>query len=135
MATLSEHDRDQAVRDLTRHCGDGRLTLDELEERITAAYAATSNDDLRALLHDLPTLPDVAAPTPTSEPARPASERPSAPAPPAPVPEIHRSREAEKALGTLFTIGGFVLLFNGMFWLALICWFVLPGLVLRSRRG
>ena len=42
MATLSEHDRDQAVRDLTRHCGDGRLTLDELEERIGEVYTATS---------------------------------------------------------------------------------------------
>lgn len=56
-------------------------------------------------------------------------------------PEARRTRapreksDGEKALGALFCIGGFVLLFNGMFWLALICWFVLPRLILHNRRG
>ena len=50
----SDADRDRVVRDLTRHCGDGRLTLDELEERIAEAYAAVTVADLDHALRDLP---------------------------------------------------------------------------------
>jgi hypothetical protein len=128
---------DDVVRELTRHCGDGRLTLDELEERIQEAYAATSEAELQHALRELPR----ATPPPA----------PAAPIPPAPAADVidltdtsprvqhlgHMTKpeqpEWEKAVGTLFAIGGFVLLFNGMFWLALICWFVLPGLVLKHR--
>jgi hypothetical protein len=135
---VGDAERDRVVRELTRHCGDGRLTLDELEDRVAQAYEATTIDDLALLLHDLPTSPDVlrgpepAAPPPVRPPAPP-----SAPSrqPTARTREIERDREREKALGALFTIGGFVLLFNGLFWLALICWFVLPGLLIHGRRG
>lgn len=130
---------DDVIRELTKHCGDGRLTLDELEDRITEAYAATTDDELRHVLRELPV-------TPKATP-RPVADRPAAPSlPPLPsMPEvalprrgevnvnIHRDREWEKSVGTLFTLGGFVLLFNGMFWLAMLCWFVLPGLVLRNK--
>lgn len=59
---ISEPERDRTVKALTRHCGDGRITLEELETRIEAAYAASSNDELRELLRDLPatTTPAVA---------------------------------------------------------------------------
>ena len=53
-AQVSDDEREQAVRDLTRHCGDGRLTLDELEERVAEAYAATTRAELDHALRQLP---------------------------------------------------------------------------------
>jgi hypothetical protein len=51
---LSEAEREQAIRDLTRHCGDGRLTLDELEERVAEVYAATTTAEIEHALRFLP---------------------------------------------------------------------------------
>ena len=121
-------ERDEVIRALTRHCGDGRLTLDELEERITEAYAATTNAELRHVLRDLP----VEAHEPvTPIVAEPVTSRQALP----PLPPAARveAPEWEKPVGALFVIGGFVLLFNGMFILAMICWFVLPGMVLTNK--
>ena len=50
----SDADRERVVRDLTKHCGDGRLTLDELEERIAEAYAAATVADLDHAIRELP---------------------------------------------------------------------------------
>lgn len=70
---LSEAERERVIRDLTRHCGDGRLTLDELEERVAEVYAATSTAEIKHALRQLPAMP-VAKPTVTSQPApRPTS--------------------------------------------------------------
>ena len=63
---VSDSQREQVVRDLTRHCGDGRLTLDELEERVAEAYAATTAEDLRRALRELPR-----SPSPMVQPAGP----------------------------------------------------------------
>lgn len=63
---VSDSQREQVVRDLTRHCGDGRLTLDELEERVAEAYAATTAEDLRRALRELPR-----SPSPIVQPAGP----------------------------------------------------------------
>lgn len=52
--SVSESERDRTVKTLTRHCGDGRLTLEELEERIERAYAAATAAELAELLRDLP---------------------------------------------------------------------------------
>ena len=123
-------ERDEVIRALTRHCGDGRLTLDELEERITEAYAAATDGELRHVLRELPADQPAATPPPP-EPDR--VERSMALPPLPPVPAPHDLPQWEKSVGTLFCIGGFVLLFNGMFWLAMLCWFVLPGLVLKHR--
>ena len=126
-------ERDEVIRALTRHCGDGRLTLDELEDRITEAYAATTDEELRHVLRDLPVdapearTPAAAEPIVRSTPLPPLPPRPDAAALEAP--------EWEKPLGALFVIGGFVLLFNGMFILAMLCWFVLPGIVLKKKHG
>lgn len=59
----TDADRERAVRDLTRHCGDGRLTLDELEERVAEAYAAETTTELEHALRDLPKSPTT-SPTP-----------------------------------------------------------------------
>jgi hypothetical protein len=50
----SDAERDQVVRDLTKHCGDGRLTLDELEQRVAEVYAAGTKDELRHAVRELP---------------------------------------------------------------------------------
>jgi hypothetical protein len=50
----SDSERDQVVAQLQRHFTDGRLTQDELEERVGAALAARTRDQLRALTADLP---------------------------------------------------------------------------------
>ena len=50
----SDGERDQVVALLQRDFADGRLTQAELEERVGAALAARTRDQLRALTADLP---------------------------------------------------------------------------------
>jgi hypothetical protein len=50
----SDADRDRAVASLGRHAEAGRLTADELEERVERAYAARTVAELDALQGDLP---------------------------------------------------------------------------------
>jgi hypothetical protein len=50
----SDGERDQVVAQLQRHFADGRLTHAELEERVGAALAAQTRDQLHALTADLP---------------------------------------------------------------------------------
>lgn len=57
----SDFERDRVIEALGRHTADGRLTLEEFEERVDEALAATSRADLEPVLRDLPELaPDVA---------------------------------------------------------------------------
>jgi Domain of unknown function (DUF1707) len=51
---VSDAEREEAVTRLRAAAGDGRLTVDELDERTTAAYAAVTRGDLARLLDDLP---------------------------------------------------------------------------------
>src|SRR3954454_21074366 len=62
--------QEQAIRDLTRHCGDGRLTLDELEERIDEVNRATTDEEIRHALRELPVVAGepVTAPAAAEEP-------------------------------------------------------------------
>jgi hypothetical protein len=57
----SDDDRDAVLRALERHTASGRLSLDEFDQRSTAALAAVTLDDLAALTADLPELPDMPA--------------------------------------------------------------------------
>lgn len=50
----SDDDRERVVAVLRDQTAQGRLTMDEFEERMDAAYAATTWDDLRTLTADLP---------------------------------------------------------------------------------
>jgi Domain of unknown function (DUF1707) len=52
----SDDDRDAILRALERHTAEGRLSLDEFEQRSTAALAAITLGDLAALTADLPEL-------------------------------------------------------------------------------
>jgi hypothetical protein len=53
----SDQERDSVVDVLRDAYTDGRLTLDEFEERMSAAYAAKTWTDLRQLTGDLPVEP------------------------------------------------------------------------------
>ncbi len=51
---VSDADREQAADVLRTAAGDGRLTLDELDERLAVAYGAKTYADLEAVTSDLP---------------------------------------------------------------------------------
>jgi hypothetical protein len=55
----ADADREAVAEILRDAAGDGRLTMDELEERLTAVYAARTYGDFEPLIADLP----VAAPS------------------------------------------------------------------------
>jgi hypothetical protein len=50
----SDADRDEVVTLLRHHAQEGRLTVEELDERCAKALSAVTIGDLRALLDDLP---------------------------------------------------------------------------------
>jgi hypothetical protein len=53
----SDTDRDRAVDVLNAAAGDGRLTIEELDERVTAALSARTVGELAELTVDLPATP------------------------------------------------------------------------------
>ena len=58
---VSDQERDQAVKLLGEHAALGRLTLAELEERVSVALVARTHGELTALTRDLPGTADVPA--------------------------------------------------------------------------
>ena len=54
----SQDERERVVDRLRLHAGEGRLELDELEERIDAALRARTRGELTALLRDMPRVPE-----------------------------------------------------------------------------
>jgi hypothetical protein len=50
----SDEDREQLISELNEHAVAGRLSTEELEERLQAAYAARTTGELDALRRDLP---------------------------------------------------------------------------------
>jgi len=60
----SDAEREAAVAHLREHAAAGRLTMDELDERSAAAYAARTLGELASLVADLP------APAPPPAPPR-----------------------------------------------------------------
>lgn len=61
---VSDHDREQVAEQLRQAAGDGRLTLDELDDRLAQAYAAKTFGDLEPLTDDLPAAGKGPAPDP-----------------------------------------------------------------------
>ena len=51
---VSDTDRERVVEELRAHAGDGRLDVDELEERTSAALAAKTLAEVHAVKADLP---------------------------------------------------------------------------------
>jgi Flp pilus assembly protein TadB len=62
----SDAERDATAAELREHYAAGRLSLDELNERISRAFAAKTRGDLSAVMHDLPSLRPGGAPLPGS---------------------------------------------------------------------
>jgi DUF1707 SHOCT-like domain len=61
---VSHEDRDQVAEALRVAAGDGRLTADELDERLERALTARTYDDLAVLVADLPATGTALAPVP-----------------------------------------------------------------------
>jgi hypothetical protein len=66
-----DKDRQRVVEVLGRHFGEGRLRVDEFDERVARAHAAVYLDELPALTADLPS-----EPVPARRPAAPPGRRP-----------------------------------------------------------
>lgn len=66
----SDEERETTVTLLREHGATGRLDVDELEQRIGAAYQARTRGELATLLDDLPRTPAVRAPRPARTPVR-----------------------------------------------------------------
>lgn len=64
---IGDAERNEVVSQLRRHCGDGRLTLDEFSDRVGQVYAAQTRADLELVTMDLP---GAAVPAPTGAPRR-----------------------------------------------------------------
>lgn len=58
-------EREEVVRQLATHCGDGRLSIDELDERLAAVWSARTRKDLQDVMADLPPAPPAEASSPT----------------------------------------------------------------------
>jgi hypothetical protein len=54
---VSDQQRERAAQDLREHFAAGRLSEEELSERVQAIYSAQTESKLRVLLADLPQLP------------------------------------------------------------------------------
>ncbi|MDN4171345.1 DUF1707 domain-containing protein [Nocardioides sp. SOB77] len=65
---VSDADRHRTAEVLREAAGEGRLDLDELSERLEAAYAAKVYADLVPLVSDLPTTPGAAPGMPAATP-------------------------------------------------------------------
>src|SRR4051812_34285314 len=53
---IADTDREAAISQLSRHTGDGRLTLDEFEARVEEVLQSTTRADLRVPFRGLPAL-------------------------------------------------------------------------------
>jgi len=58
---ISDSDRHRVAEHLREAAGDGRIDLDELDERLAATYAARTYADLVPITRDLPSRPDYPA--------------------------------------------------------------------------
>jgi Domain of unknown function (DUF1707)/2TM domain len=50
----SDAERERVISHLRAHAGEGRLTIEELDERVGRVYAAKTRTELNALIADLP---------------------------------------------------------------------------------
>jgi Domain of unknown function (DUF1707) len=61
---VGDADRDATAAELREHYASGRLTLEELNERLDQAFAAKTRADLNAVMRDLPSTGRAAAGAP-----------------------------------------------------------------------
>jgi hypothetical protein len=63
---IGDADREAAATSLREHYAQGRLTLDEFNQRLDAVFAATTQSQLNQITHDLPHAARRPAPVPVS---------------------------------------------------------------------
>ena len=118
----SDHDRQRVIDELRRHTADGRLTLDEFEERVEEALRATTHADLVHVLRELP---------------QPVSARSGTPE----VPQRARSRAGRRRTGlptpvliVLLVVGGSIAMGHFAWWLIPVGFWVTGGGHCGARR-
>jgi hypothetical protein len=129
----SDADREALTARLRDHYAEGRLTQDELDERVSAALSAKTFGELRTLTTDLP--------GPVTPPPRTAA-RPSWGGPPL----WRQHRHHRPPVGLFLLIGLLLVLASGggwalfaffrlilVFWLAMMLTRIVIGLVYRRR--
>jgi hypothetical protein len=118
----SDEDRDQTAQLLREHFAVGRLTEQEMTDRVQAAYEASTTEQLAALTRDLPRLPA----TPQQQKAELIRRRG----------ELQRRLLQQSGAGlALFVVGTVIWLVsgaNGQFWPV---WILLVTLVPLLRGG
>jgi hypothetical protein len=130
----SDADREAVATRLRDHYAEGRLTQDELDERVSVALTAKTFGELRTLTTDLP------GPAPVPPPrtaARPSSGGP---------PPWRQHRHHRPPVGLFLLIGLILILASGggwavlgffrlilVFWLAMMLTRVIIGTVYRRR--
>jgi Domain of unknown function (DUF1707) len=68
---VTDNDRERVASTLRVAAGEGALSVEELDDRLSAAYSAITRAELVHLVSDLPSLPSAAsAPAPAPEPSR-----------------------------------------------------------------
>ena len=130
---VSDADREALTARLRDHYAEGRLTQDELDERVSAALGAKTFGDLRSLTTDLPG----PVPAPPRTAARPSWGGP---------PQWRHHRHHRPPVALLLLIGLLLVLVSGggwaifalfrlmlVFWLAMIVTRIVIGLVYRRR--
>jgi hypothetical protein len=71
----SDADRDRVAAALREHCAQGRITMDELHERLEVTYAAKTLGALQEITADLPETDLYALPVPAAQRASVSSAR------------------------------------------------------------
>jgi hypothetical protein len=71
----SDQDRERVAEVLREAAGEGRLSLEELDERLDAVYAAKTYAELEPITHDLPRPGAASVPAPAAAPAAPDTQR------------------------------------------------------------
>jgi Domain of unknown function (DUF1707) len=115
----SDADRERVAEQLSRHAAAGRLTAEELTERLDAAYTARTHGELAPLVTDLP----------DDDPAPPAADPARAQA---------KSRLAHRAGAVLIPVGVCVAIWawsgGGSFWPIWVILFFAVGLARSAWR-
>ncbi|MEV6986069.1 DUF1707 domain-containing protein [Sphaerisporangium sp. NPDC051017] len=73
----SDGDRDRIAATLREHCAQGRLTMEEFQERLELVYQGRTYGDLQKLTADLPDIDLQARPVPVPAPAPGAVQGPT----------------------------------------------------------
>lgn len=130
---VSDADREAVTARLRDHYAEGRLTQDELDERVSAALSAKTVGDLRPLTTDLPG----PVPVPPRTAPRPSWDGP---------PPWRHHRHHRPPVGLFLIIGLILVLASGggwavfaffrlilVFWLAMMLTRIIIGMVYRRR--